>query len=75
MRRALEDEFEIAGARDFCSEGDLARQALIVFVQDSQTREVISTLSKGTAPQRFEPVTTVSIVAAALIALQTHVRF
>ena len=27
------------------------------------------------AKQRFEPVTTVVVIAAALIALQTHVRF
>jgi hypothetical protein len=75
IRRRLQEEFGIDPARDRPSEGDLARQALIVLAQDPETREAIAALIKGPAPQSFEPVTTVVIVAAALIALQTHVRF
>jgi hypothetical protein len=73
--RALEEEFGVAPALDRPSEGDLARQALIVLAQDPDTGEALSALSRGQAPQRFEPVTTVLVIAAALIALQTHVRF
>jgi hypothetical protein len=75
IRRSLQGEFGVAPAPDRPSEGDLSRQALIVLAQDPDTREVIAVLSKGPAPESFEPVTTVVIVAAALIALQTHVRF
>ena len=75
IRRSLQEEFGVAPAPDRPSEGDLARQALIVLAQDPETYEAITALSKGPPPQRFEPVATVVIVAAALIALQTHVRF
>jgi hypothetical protein len=75
IRRSLQEEFGVAPAPDRPSEGDLSRQALITLAQDPETHEAITALSKGPPPQRFEPVTTVAIVAGALIALQTHVRF
>jgi hypothetical protein len=75
IRRTLQEEFGVAPASDRPSEGDLARQALIVLAQDPETREAIAALSKGPPPQSFEPVTTVILITAALIALQTHVRF
>jgi hypothetical protein len=71
----LQDEFSIAPGPEHPSKGDLARQTLIVLAEDPESREAIIRLSKGTPPQRFEPVTTVALIAAALIALQTHVRF
>jgi hypothetical protein len=75
IRRALQEEFGVASAPDRPSDGDLSRQALVVLAQDPKTHDAITALSKGPQPQSFEPVTTVVIVAAALIALQTHVRF
>jgi hypothetical protein len=75
IRRTLQEEFGLAPAPDRPSKGDLSRRALIVLAQDPETREAITVLSKGPQPQSFEPVTTVVIVTAALIALQTHVRF
>jgi hypothetical protein len=75
IRRTLQEEFSVAPAPDRPSHGDLSRQALIVLAQDPETRVAITALSKGPPPQSFEPVSGVIIVAAALIALQTHVRF
>jgi hypothetical protein len=73
--RVLQDEFSVAPGPQRSSKGDLARQTLIVLAQDSGTREAIARLTRGTPPQSFESVTTVALIAAALIALQTHVRF
>jgi hypothetical protein len=75
MRRTLQDGFEVAPTPHRPLAGDLARQALIVLAQDPDTREVIAVLSKGPAPESFEPVASVAIVSLVLIALQTHVRF
>jgi hypothetical protein len=73
--RVLRNEFDVSPEPGQTSKGDLARQALVVLAQNSETREAIARLNISTPPQSFEPVSTVALLAAALIALQTHVRF
>jgi hypothetical protein len=57
------------------SEGDLAREALLVLAQDPQYREPVAALIRGPEPQKLGIVTTVVIIAGALIALQTKFKF
>jgi hypothetical protein len=66
-----------AGHAGSVSEGDLARQALLLLADDSQNREMLAALIEGPAPRSFELVGagTVALIAAALVVLQTHVLF
>jgi len=73
LRRALEEQFGAEQAA--AGEGDLARAALLLIAQDPQYRPALEALIAGPQPTRMGPVTTIALVTAALIALQTHVRF
>ncbi len=82
LEQALRREFpaEAGAARAVAvsvSEGDLARQALLLLADDPQNREALTFLIENPPPQQFEFVTagTVALITAALIALQTHVSF
>ena len=78
LAMTLRREFAITGTTggaDPEAEGDLARAALIVLADDPQTREAISALASDPEAVSFSIVGTVAIITAALIALQTHVKF
>jgi hypothetical protein len=66
-----------AGRAASVSEGDLARQALLLLADDPQYRETLSVLIEGSPPESFEAVGagTVALLAAVLVVLQTHVLF
>ena len=64
-----------AGRAASVSEGDLARQALLLLADDPQNREALAALIAGPPPESFEVVGTVALVAAMLVVLQTHVLF
>ena len=59
------------------SEGDLARQALLLLADDPQNREILTALIEGPAPESLEVVGagTVALIAAVLVVLQTYVLF
>ena len=59
------------------SEGELARQALLVLAEDLETHKAIETMAAGWKDQRqkFDLGATLGITAAVLIVLQTNIRF
>jgi hypothetical protein len=75
MKQELEAELDISAQETSASEGDIAREALILLSKDPETRKSITALIEKPPPDRFGIVTSVALVTAALLALQTHVRF
>jgi hypothetical protein len=76
IRRALASEFEAAPATTPVSDGELARQALLVLAEDTDTRNAIETMaSQPQSLQKFDLGATIALTTAVLIVLQTHVRF
>ena len=80
LDRALRQDFPAeadAGRAASVSEGDLARQALLLLADDPQNRDALAALIEGPPPESYEVVTagTVALVAAMLVVLQTHVLF
>ena len=78
LDRALRQDFPAeadAGRAASVSEGDLARQALLLLADDPQNREALAALIEGPPPESFEVVGTVALFAATLVVLQTHVLF
>jgi len=80
LDRALRRDFPAeadAGRAASVSEGDLARQALLLLADDPQNRDALTALIEGPPPESFEVVGagTVALLAAMLVVLQTHVLF
>ena len=80
LDRALRQDFPAeadAGRAVAVSEGDLARQALLLLADDPQNRDALTALIVGPPPESFEVVGagTVALLAAMLVVLQTHVLF
>src|SRR5271157_3961775 len=80
LDRALRQDFPAeadAGRAASVSEGDLARQALLLLADDPQNREALAALIEGPPPESFEVVGagTVALLAAMLVVLQTHMLF
>jgi len=78
LDRALRQDFPAeadAGRAAFVSEGDLARQALLLLADDPQNRDALTALIEGPRPDKYEVVGTVALLAAMLVVLQTHVLF
>ena len=58
------------------TEGDLARAALDLLAQDPSYAEPIRILStQSSAPQKYLDASTIAVATAAILALQTHVKF
>jgi hypothetical protein len=75
LRQALASEFDAKPASPV-SEGELARQALLVLAEDPDTRDAIETLAaQPQSLQKFDFGAGIAITAAVLIVLQTHIRF
>jgi len=76
LARALREAFDVPpDAGGTASEGDLARQALLVLDEDPRDHEALAALIEGPAAQSFGVVTTAVVVSGVLFALQTHVEF
>jgi hypothetical protein len=77
LRQALAAEFQVEQAAASVSEGELARQALLVLAEDPETRSAIETMAAAAEenPQKFDFGATIGITAAVLFVLQTHVKF
>jgi hypothetical protein len=76
---ALSHDFQPKAEATLVSEGELARQALLVLAEDPETRSAIETMAVGWKEQRqrqkFDFGASMAITAAVLVVLQTHVRF
>ena len=76
LRKVLMQEFKVAVPRlDRPSEGELARQSLLLLNDDPLHGETIRALVQGPAPERFADIGTVAIITAVLVVLQTRVKF
>jgi len=77
LRQAVADAFELSAQPATVSEGELARQALLVLAEDPDTRRAIETMAANLpeSPSKFDAGATLAIATAVLIVLQTHVRF
>ncbi len=56
------------------SDGDLARAALLVLLENPENRDGIRALVNGPQPERFLGVELIAAVVAGLVVLQTHVK-
>ena len=77
LRDALTNEFDVAPPATKVSPGDLARQALLVLVEDPATRHAIEAMALEDPPltrQTFDTGTTIAIGAAAYFALTTEIN-
>jgi hypothetical protein len=74
---AFSREFQTKAEATQVSEGELARQALLVLAEDPETRAAIETMAAGWEDkrQKFDFGATLGITAAVLVVLQMHVRF
>src|ERR1039458_3956584 len=77
LRQALVGEFQVQPGTAPVSEGELARQALLVLAKYPQTRQAIETMAAAAeqSPQKFDFGATIGMTAAVLFVLQTHVKF
>jgi hypothetical protein len=76
LRQALASEFDAKPVTTQVSEGELARQALLVLAEDPDTRIAIETMAaQPQSLQKFDFGASIALTAAVLIVLQTHIRF
>jgi hypothetical protein len=73
LRAALAREFDVTPAT--ATEGDLARQALLVLAEDPATRLAIESIAKEepTGHQTYDPGASIGLALAAYFALSTAV--
>ena len=76
LAHTLAQKFQLERGTVLVSEGELARQALLVLAEDPETRKRIEAMAAGAAgsAQKYD-FGTIGLTAAVLIVLQTHVRF
>jgi hypothetical protein len=76
LEQALARELQVEPGTTPVSEGELARQALLVLAEDPETREAIEMMAaSGERADKFDFGATIGLTAAVLIVLQTHVDF
>lgn len=75
MCEALQDEFAVSPSADAPSDGDLAREALLILAEDPEVREHIEMLAKAGPTRGFDLGAGLAITSAVLLVLQTHIRF
>jgi hypothetical protein len=77
LRLAVVAEFDLSPSSVPVSEGELARQALLLLAEDPSTRsaiEVMASRSQQTLT-KFDAGASIAIAVAVLFVLQTHVQF
>lgn len=76
LQTALTAQFDTQPPDQPATAGDLARDALTALAETPEFEAPLTAMLNGPKAQRFtpEPVTTVALIAAALFALQTHVK-
>jgi len=73
LRRALMEGSGVSGGAAPVSEGELARQTLLLLAEDASTRDALEARLEAPATRSFGVVTTVGVLAAVLVVLQ--IRF
>ena len=76
MAEALGSAFPVSPSPEQVSEGEIARTALQWLSEDPEYAGRISAMMTGSGAQKFFPdAGTVGVLVAAVVLLQTHVRF
>ena len=77
LRQALAEAFAVSPTAQPLTDGELVRQALLLLAEDPATRDAIHAMAAtgAAAPLKYDAGTTVAVVTAVLIVLQTYVRF
>ena len=75
LRQAVVENIDATDAPDAVDEGELAREALLLLADDPDNHPGLTALIEGPPVQRFLDPTTIAVGVAALIALQTYVKF
>lgn len=77
LAKSLAREFHVEPETAAASEGELARQALLVLAEDPATRTAIETMAANwdNSRQKFDFGASLGITAAVLFVLQTHIKF
>ena len=75
LRQRLLEELEPSQLPDAVNEGELAREALLLLASDPQNQEPLTALIQASPPEKFLDAGAVAIGVAALVALQTYVKF
>src|SRR5580658_3598404 len=77
LEHAVASEFDVEPGAPPVSDGELARQALVLLAEDPEMHASIETMAANwdDSVQRFDFGAALSLTTAALIALQTHVKF
>ena len=75
IRQALQEEVPSSPSGEPSDAGELARQALLLLAEDPGIGPNLEQLIENPPPESFGPVTIMAVTVAALIALQTHVKF
>ncbi len=75
LRQALVETTDASAAADAVGEGELTREALLLLADDPDNRQGLTALIEGPPVQRFLDRTMIAVGVAALIAMQTHVKF
>lgn len=74
LRQPLQSEFGLYEGTEFPSEGEAARQSLLLLSEDPDYREGLGALLKNPLLERFDMGLSIAVIPAVLIILQTHVR-
>ena len=74
LRQALAEAFK-APTEAEVSDGDLARAALAVLAEDPQNHEMLQAQIDGPQAQQMGTLATIAIVTAALVVLQSRIKF
>ena len=75
LRQGLVEGLEVSELPDAVNEGDLAREALLFLASDRNNQQPLTALIQSSSPEKFLDADTIAIGVAALVALQTHVKF
>jgi hypothetical protein len=75
VRQALQASWNVDRAsRETVTEGDLARQSLLVLAADPANQEGLTALIQNPPPPHFGVATAIAVTTLALLVLQTHVK-
>jgi hypothetical protein len=74
LREALARQLEVRPQGEPASDGDVAREALVLLAQDSTLGPAVTAMVENPAPMRMalEPTSALVLAAAVLMVLKTH---
>ncbi len=75
LNDALEKEFDLSAAAGPVSDGDMARQALLLLACDPDREQRIIALAESPTRSFIEPVTAIVLTAAVVAVLKTGVKY